>query len=40
MEYRLMSPAHTAQVAEIAAEVKKYAKSIQGSSYVKDRRSK
>lgn len=30
----------TAQVAEIAAEVKKYAKSIQGSSYVKDRRSK
>ena len=30
----------TAQVAEIAAEVKKYAKSIAGSSYVKDRRSK
>ena len=30
----------TAQVAEIAAEVKKYAKSIPGSSYVKDRRMK
>jgi len=30
----------TAQVAEIAAEVKKYAKSIQGSTYVKDRRGK
>jgi len=30
----------TAQVAEIAAEVKKYAKSISGSSYVKDRRAR
>jgi len=34
---RLICPA---QVAEIAAEVKKYAKSILGSSYVKDRRTK